>query len=94
MSSQLEIKGLSVTFARGEERVHAVTDVTMSIGAGEIIGLVGESGCGKSVTTKAILRLFYPMLVSRSADKCYSIIKTYWIYRKNQCGKYAASELL
>lgn len=58
MSSQLEIQDLSVTFSRGEERVYAVTDVTMSIGAGEIIGLVGESGCGKSVTTKAILRLF------------------------------------
>ncbi|WP_226036705.1 ABC transporter ATP-binding protein [Aquibacillus saliphilus] len=53
----LEIKNLSVTFNKRYEKVYAVTDVSLNINSGEIVGLVGESGCGKSVTTKAILRL-------------------------------------
>ena len=38
-------------------RVHAVNDVTLSIGEGETVGLVGESGCGKTTMSRAILRL-------------------------------------
>jgi len=57
MSKRLSINHLSVKFTRGDEQIHAVTDVSFDIAPGEIIGLVGESGCGKSVTTKAILRL-------------------------------------
>jgi len=40
--------------------VRAVDDVTFSIGRGETLGLVGESGCGKSTTGRAILRLYEP----------------------------------
>ena len=39
------------------ERIHAVNDVSFSIQKGEILGLVGESGCGKSVTAKSIMGL-------------------------------------
>jgi oligopeptide/dipeptide ABC transporter ATP-binding protein len=38
-------------------RVHAVNDVTLSIGEGETVGLVGESGCGKTTMSRAIMRL-------------------------------------
>jgi oligopeptide/dipeptide ABC transporter ATP-binding protein len=38
-------------------RVHAVNDVTFSIGEGETVGLVGESGCGKTTMSRAIMRL-------------------------------------
>jgi peptide/nickel transport system ATP-binding protein len=54
----LEVKDLSVVFARkGEREVRAVDGVSFDVDAGEVVGLVGESGCGKSVTSLAIMGL-------------------------------------
>jgi peptide/nickel transport system ATP-binding protein len=54
----LDVRDLSVTFARrGQRTVHAVDGVSFSVEAGQVIGLVGESGCGKSVTSLAIMGL-------------------------------------
>lgn len=57
----LELKNVSVSFETDDGRITAVDRVSFQIMKGEILGLVGESGCGKSVTALSILRLIpYP----------------------------------
>ena len=56
----LEIEDLRVYFYTEEGEVRAVDGVTFAIPRGAIVGLVGESGCGKSVTSYSVLRLIQP----------------------------------
>jgi peptide/nickel transport system ATP-binding protein len=53
----LEVKDLVTTFQTDEGELRAVDGVGFTIGQGQTVGLVGESGCGKSVTSLSILRL-------------------------------------
>jgi oligopeptide/dipeptide ABC transporter ATP-binding protein len=57
MEDILTVKNLSVSFKLPEADVHAVRGVSFSIKKGQTLGLVGESGCGKSVSAFSILRL-------------------------------------
>ena len=53
----LNLKNLRTIFRTSEDPVIAVNDVSININKGEIVGIVGESGCGKSVTALSIMRL-------------------------------------
>ncbi len=60
MSNVLEVKNLKTYFYTDEGVVKAVDDVSFSVEKGKTLGLVGESGCGKSVTAMSISRLISP----------------------------------
>lgn len=57
MESLLKIENLTVEYHANREIVHAVTDVNLEIKKGESLGLVGETGAGKTTTALSILRL-------------------------------------
>jgi oligopeptide/dipeptide ABC transporter ATP-binding protein len=56
-ASLLSVEDLIVRFRTHEGTIHAVNGVSFEVESGETLGLVGESGCGKSVTNLAIMRL-------------------------------------
>src|SRR5258708_33272845 len=56
----LEVKNLSVDYSAASGAVHAVDNVSLTLKRGEILGLAGESGCGKSTMAYAITRLLRP----------------------------------
>jgi peptide/nickel transport system ATP-binding protein len=62
----LEIQGLATEFATDDGVVRAVDGVDLAIGRGETLGVVGESGCGKSVTALSVMKLI-PMPPGRIA---------------------------
>ncbi|WP_214104048.1 ATP-binding cassette domain-containing protein [Acrocarpospora catenulata] len=65
----LSVRNLRVEYATGRaEKVHAVSDVSFDIRQGETLGLVGESGCGKSTVAKAVMQLPPPTAGSISLD--------------------------
>lgn len=63
-SAFLEVKNLVVTYQTGGSTVHAVNDVSFSLKAGHSLGMVGETGAGKTTIAKAILRIL-PALQAR-----------------------------
>ena len=65
MTALLDAQDLAKTFGNG---VRAVQNVSLQVAAGETLGIVGESGCGKSTTAKMLLRLLQPDSGSVSFD--------------------------
>ena len=59
MKPVVAIEDLQVRFT-GDRTVHALNGVDLAVGEGEVLGLIGESGSGKSVTLRALLRLLPP----------------------------------
>src|SRR5262249_35917503 len=53
----LEVRGLAVEFPLSSGRIRPVLDVSFALGTREKLGLVGESGCGKSLTALSLMRL-------------------------------------
>lgn len=57
MEPLLVVKDLHVTFSVQGQQLHAVRGISFDVGVGEAVGIVGESGCGKSAAVQAITRL-------------------------------------
>ena len=60
MPPVLQVRDLRVHFFLDEGLVRAVDGVSFDVDAGQVVGIVGESGCGKSVTMKALLQIVEP----------------------------------
>jgi oligopeptide/dipeptide ABC transporter ATP-binding protein len=60
MSTLLEVKNLRTQFTTDDGRFFAVDDVSFKLEAGKTLGIVGESGCGKSVTSLSVMQLIQP----------------------------------
>ena len=60
MAELLSVQGLQTHFLTSEGNARAVDGISFSVGPGEVFGLIGESGSGKSVTLRSILRLVPP----------------------------------
>lgn len=67
MSPIVEIRDLHVRF-KGERNVYALNGVDISLAQGEVLGLLGESGSGKSVTLRALLRMLPPRRTDMSGS--------------------------
>ncbi|MGC9469275.1 MAG: ABC transporter ATP-binding protein [Anaerolineae bacterium] len=78
----LEVKDLSVRFDLSQRTIYAVNGVSFTVNPGQIVGIVGESGCGKSVTSLAIMRLIDKpgkisagQILLRDADRAIDLTK-------------------
>lgn len=66
----LQVKNLRASFFTRQGEIKAVNDVTLNVPAGKIVGVVGESGCGKSMTARAVMRLLkYPGRITGGSVK-------------------------
>jgi peptide/nickel transport system ATP-binding protein len=65
----LSVRNLSVTLQTACEQVQVVDRLSFSLHSGEILGLVGESGCGKSITAAALMGLIPPMAGKSEAEQ-------------------------
>ena len=67
----LDIRGLKTWFKTEDGMVRAVDGVDLHIDRGETVGVVGESGCGKTVTARSVLKLIdMPPAASRPGRSC------------------------
>lgn len=57
MQALLDVRHLTISFHTYRGLLEAVHDVSLTVNPGETVGIVGESGCGKSVTSQAAMKL-------------------------------------
>jgi oligopeptide/dipeptide ABC transporter ATP-binding protein len=80
----LSVRGLKTHFTMDEGVVRAVDGISFDVYPGEVVGIVGESGCGKSITMKSVLRLI---------EKPGRIVDGEILYRRGSGGRRGAEEI-
>ena len=68
----LEIKNLNLSFLSGGREYQALYDINLSLEKGKMLALVGESGCGKTITAMSVLRLLAPNAKITSGEIIYN----------------------
>ena len=86
----LRVDDLRVQFWTERGTIHAVNGISFDIGAGETLGIVGESGCGKSVTSLALLGLL-PRAGRVTAGRPTTATETCSRSTRTSCARYAAA---
>lgn len=89
----LDIQNLKTRFDTHEGLVHAVNGITYQVHAGETLGIVGESGCGKSVSMLSVMRLLEVPPASIEADAIKFKGDNLLEYSKNQMRRIRGSKL-
>ena len=85
----MEIKNLVVEYLASETVVHAVNGVSLTVKKGETIGLVGETGAGKTTIARAVIRILQEPPAKLREGEIYSTTeKTSLVFRKRRCVKY------
>ena len=79
----LDVRHLVTSIHARRRVLHAVDDVSFQVGRGEILGVVGESGCGKSMTALSLMQLLPPTAENRSEERrvgkeCPSLCRSRW----------------
>jgi oligopeptide/dipeptide ABC transporter ATP-binding protein len=92
MNKLLDVKELKVDFSSHGKKIYAVSGASFSLYEGETLGIVGESGCGKSATAKAITKLLPPHTSSISGEILYGD-KNLLEYSENQMQKVRGKEI-
>jgi ABC-type glutathione transport system ATPase component len=82
MAKLLEVKNLKVSFRQEGKQVNTINGVSFSLNYGETLGIVGESGCGKSVTSLSIMGLLRKGFPKSRKAKSGSTAKTFSNLRK------------
>lgn len=91
-SPLLEVKKLNVFFRLKQKELHAVKDLSFSLFQGETLGIVGESGCGKSATAKALLKLL-PSHSSRMTGEIWYEKENLMAYSEDSMQKIRGKEI-
>jgi ABC-type dipeptide/oligopeptide/nickel transport system ATPase component len=88
----LDVQSLKTHFFTRDGVVRAVDGVSFSVGRGETLAIVGESGCGKSVTSLSILRLIAsPPLTHRRRTRDVRGVAICSTCRSPRCARFAAT---
>ena len=72
----LEVDGLCVDFTVRKRQVRVLSDISFTVGRGETLGIIGESGCGKSMTALALLRMIPSPPDASPRGACSSTART------------------
>ena len=90
----LEVNDLHVSFDTYAGEVKAVRGVTFTLHEGEVLAIVGESGCGKSVTAQTVMKL-NPMPPARIPQgRCAWASTTLWLPARKRCSSCGARTCL